>query len=211
MALKFGESRGEAQKSTVNQYKYVDGENRVRIVGEILARYVYWIKGENDKNIPMECLSFDRDAEAFTNQEKDWVREMYPDQNCGWSYATQCIDNGELKVINLKKKLWMSIIETADSLGDPTDPDDGWDIVFNKRKTGPHNFNVEYNLLPLKCDKRPLTDEERALLEEMKPIDEVLVRPTADAQKALLDRIHGSVAPDETDDETLEKEFQVGG
>ena len=64
-------SEGSAQKSSNDSYKYVDGDNKVRIVGDILARYVYWIKGENDKNIPLECLSFDRDQEAFTNKEKE--------------------------------------------------------------------------------------------------------------------------------------------
>ena len=76
-----------------------------RLVGDILARYVYWVKGENDKNIPLECLSFDRNNESFNNKEKDWVSEYYPDLKCGWSYATQCIDNGQVKVVNLKKKV----------------------------------------------------------------------------------------------------------
>ena len=63
MALSFNKQTGGAQKSSNNSYKYVDGDNKVRIVGDILARYVYWIKGENDKNLPLECLSFDRDQE----------------------------------------------------------------------------------------------------------------------------------------------------
>ena len=70
MAISFNKQKGSAQKSSNDSYKYVDGDNKVRIVGDILARYVYWIKGENDKNIPLECLSFDRDQEAFTNKEK---------------------------------------------------------------------------------------------------------------------------------------------
>ena len=85
----------------------------------------------------MECLSFDRNSERFNNQEKDWVREYYPDLKCGWSYATQCIDNGEVKVVNLKKKLWEQIITAAEDLGDPTDPETGWDICFKRVKTGP--------------------------------------------------------------------------
>ena len=68
----------------------------------------------------MECLSFDRNTEKFNNLEKDWVREYYPDLKCGWSYATQCIDNGKVKVVNLKKKLWEQIITAAEDLGDPT-------------------------------------------------------------------------------------------
>jgi hypothetical protein len=180
----------------------------MRVVGDILARYVYWIKGENDKNIPMECLSFDRNSERFNNKEQDWVREYYPDLKCGWSYATQVIDNGEVKVANLKKKLWEQIITAAEDLGDPTDPDTGWDICFKRVKTGPLPYNVEYQLQALKCKPRPLTDEERTAIADLKSMDDVMARPTADAQKELLDRVrnHGN----ETDDEALDAEFNVG-
>ena len=208
MALSFNKQTGGAQKSSINTFQYKDGDNKMRVVGDILARYVYWIQGENGKNIPMECLSFDRNSERFNNQEKDWVREYYPDLKCGWSYATQCIDNGEVKVVNLKKKLWEQIITAAEDLGDPTDPETGWDICFKRVKTGPLPYNVEYQLQALKCKPRPLTDEERAAIADLKSMDDVMARPTADAQKELLDRVrnHG----DETDDEALDAEFNVG-
>jgi len=208
MALSFNKQTGGAQKSSISSFQYKDGDNKMRVVGDILARYVYWIQGENGKNIPMECLSFDRNSERFNNQEKDWVREYYPDLKCGWSYATQCIDNGEVKVVNLKKKLWEQIITAAEDLGDPTDPETGWDICFKRVKTGPLPYNVEYQLQALKCKPRALTEEERAAIADLKSMDDVMTRPTADAQKELLDRVrnHG----DETDDEALDAEFNVG-
>ena len=208
MALSFNKQTGGAQKSSISSFQYKDGDNKMRVVGDILARYVYWINGENGKNIPMECLSFDRNSERFNNVEKDWVREYYPDLKCGWSYATQCIDNGEVKVVNLKKKLWEQIITAAEDLGDPTDPDTGWDICFKRVKTGPLPYNVEYQLQALKCKPRALTDEEREAIADLKSMDDVMTRPTPDAQKELLDRVrnHG----DETDDEALDAEFNVG-
>ena len=208
MALSFNKQTGGAQKSSISTFQYKDGDNKMRVVGDILARYVYWINGENGKNIPMECLSFDRNSERFNNVEKDWVREYYPDLKCGWSYATQCIDNGEVKVVNLKKKLWEQIITAAEDLGDPTDPETGWDICFKRVKTGPLPYNVEYQLQALKCKPRPLTEEEREAIADLKSMDDVMTRPTPDAQKELLDRVrnHG----DETDDEALEAEFNVG-
>jgi hypothetical protein len=208
MALSFNKQTGGAQKSSISTFQYKDGDNKMRVVGDILARYVYWINGENGKNIPMECLSFDRNSERFNNVEKDWVREYYPDLKCGWSYATQCIDNGEVKVVNLKKKLWEQIITAAEDLGDPTDPDTGWDICFKRVKTGPLPYNVEYQLQALKCKPRALTDEEREAIADLKSMDDVMTRPTPDAQKELLDRVrnHG----DETDDEALDAEFNVG-
>ena len=205
MALSFNQQKGSAQKTSIASYQYVDGDNKVRIVGDILARYVYWIKGENDKNIPLECLSFDRNAETFNNKEKDWVREYYPDLKCGWSYATQCIDKGQVKVINLKKKLWEQVKTAAEDLGDPTDPKTGWDVCFKRVKTGPLPYNVEYQLQALKCKPSALKESDLALVEDLKSMDEVMSRPTPDAQKELLDRIRQASTSEI--DETIEEQF----
>jgi len=207
MAISFNQQKGSAQKTSIKSYQYTDGDNKMRLCGDILARYVYWVKGENDKNIPLECLSFDRNTESFTNVEKDWVRTYYPDLKCGWSYATQCIDNGEVKVVNLKKKLWEQIITAAEDLGDPTDPDTGWDVCFKKVKTGPLPYNVEYQLQALKCKPSALSEDDKALYAELKSMDEVMPRPTPDAQKELLDRIREASTTEV--DETLEAEFNI--
>ena len=208
MAIAFNQQKGSAQKSSIDTFQYVDGDNKMRIVGDILARYVYSVKGENDKNLPLECLSFDRNSERFNNVEKDWVREYYPDLKCGWSYATQCIDGGKVKVVNLKKKLWEQIITAAEDLGDPTDPETGWDICFKRVKTGPLPYNVEYQLQALKCKPRALDADELDLIADLKSMDDVMPRPTPDAQKELLDRVRN--AGNEADDELLEEEFNVG-
>ena len=208
MALSFAKSKGAAQKSSISSFAYRDGDNSVRLVGDVLARYVYWIEGKNGKNIPFECLSFDRNEERFNNKEKDWVREYYPDLKCGWSYAMQCIDGGEVKVINLKKKLFEQIMTAAEDLGDPTDPETGWDVKFKRTKTGPLAYNVEYQLQVLKCKPRPLDETERSLVADLKSMDDVMARPTPDAQKTLLDEIREAGA--EEIDESLEDEFNVG-
>jgi hypothetical protein len=207
MAISFNQQKGSAQKTSIKSFQYVTGDNKMRLCGDILARYVYWIKGQNDKNIPMECLSFDRNTESFNNKEKDWVREYYPDLKCGWSYATQCIDNGEVKVVNLKKKLWEQIITAAEDLGDPTDPETGWDVCFKKVKTGPLPYNVEYQLQALKCKPSALSEDDKALLEDLKSMDDVMPRPTPDAQKELLDRVREASTTEV--DETLEAEFNI--
>lgn len=208
MALSFNKSKGSAQKSSISSYTYVDGDNSIRLVGDILARYVYWITGENDKNIPLECLSFDRNEERFNNKEKDWVREYYPDLKCGWSYVMQGIHNGEVKIVNLKKKLWEQILTAAEDLGDPTDPETGWDVKFKRVKTGPLPYNVEYQLQVLKCKPRALDDDELAIVEALKSMDDVMPRPTPDAQKELLDRVR-EVDTNEIDEEALDKEFAI--
>ena len=207
MALKFNQAQGSAKKSSIDQYTYKEGDNKFRLVGDILPRYVYWIKGGNGKNIPMECLAFDRNTETFNNKEKDFVREFFPDLKCGWAYAIQCIDptDGKVKVVNLKKKLMEQIMVAAEDLGDPTDPQDGWDVCFQRVKTGPMAFNVEYRLQALKCKPRPLTETETAAIAEIRSMDDVLARPTADAQLELLQRVtqpaDGAEAPSDVDSE----------
>ena len=210
MAISFNQQKGAAQKSSIDTFSFRDGDNKMRLVGDVLARYVYWIEGENGKNIPLECLSFDRNAERFTNIEKDWVRQYYPDLKCGWSYAMQCIDpaDSKVKVVNLKKKLWEQIITAAEDLGDPTDVTTGWDICFKRVKTGPLPYNVEYQLQVLKCKPRALEGDELAAIEGLKSMDEVMARPTPDAQKELLDRLRGP--SQEQMDESLEAEFNIG-
>lgn len=210
MAISFNQQKGAAQKSSIDTFSFRDGDNKMRLVGDVLARYVYWIEGENGKNIPLECLSFDRNAERFTNIEKDWVREYYPDLKCGWSYAMQCIDpaDSKVKVVNLKKKLWEQIITAAEDLGDPTDVTTGWDVYFKRVKTGPLPYNVEYQLQVLKCKPRALEGDELAAIEGLKSMDEVMTRPTPDAQKELLDRLRGP--SQEQMDESLEAEFNIG-
>jgi len=208
MAISLNKTAGGAKKSSITSYSYREGSNEVRLVGDVLARYVYWIEGKNGKNIPFECLSFDRNEETFNNKEKDWVKEFYPDLKCGWSYAMQCLDQGQVKVINLKKKLFEAILTAAEDLGDPTDPETGWDVRFEKKKTGPHVYNVEYQLQVLKCKQRALDDEEKAAIADLKSMDDVMPRPTPDAQKKLLDEIRLEAGSAEVEEE-LASEFDI--
>lgn len=191
MALKFGETKGKAVKKSVESYEYKDGENVVRLVGGVLPRYVYWLKGTNNKDIPIECLAFDREKEKFTNVETDHVPAFFPDKKCSWAYSINCIDprDGKVKVLNLKKKLFEQVITAAEDLGDPTDYDSGWDVVFKRQKTGPLPFNVEYTLAVLKCKKRSLTPEERAAANAAEDIDSKFPRPSPEEVKAALEKI----------------------
>jgi hypothetical protein len=191
MALSFKQTKGKAATNKVETYEYKDGENTVRLVGGILPRYIYWTKGTNNKDIPIECLAFSREKEKFDNLEKDHVPDYFPDLRCSWSYSINCIDpkDGRVKALNLKKKLFEQILTAAEDLGDPTDYDTGWDVVFKRNKTGPLAFNVEYTLQVLRCKPRALSADERAIADSAVSIDEKFPRPTADEVKALLEKI----------------------
>lgn len=209
MALKFGETKGKAVKKSVEAYEYKDGENTVRLIGGVLPRYIYWLKGTNNKDIPVECLAFDRDKERFANIEKDWVPEYFPEKKCSWAYSINCIDpkDGKVKALNLKKKLFEQILTAAEDLGDPTDYDDGWDVVFKRQKTGPMAYNVEYTLAVLKCKRRKLTDEERALADSAETIDSKFPRPTSDEVKAAIEKLMQSneEGSEDTDQEAVKE------
>jgi hypothetical protein len=192
MALAFAATKGKAGSNKVDAFEYKDGENVVRLFGGVLPRYVYWLKGTNGKDIPVECLAFDREKEKFNNLEHDHVPEYFPDKKCSWAYSINCIDvkNNKVVALNLKKKLFEQIISLAGDLeADPTDPDEGWDVVFKRQKTGPLPFNVEYTLSQIKSKKRKLNAEEREMIAQAKDIDSKFPRPTADEVKANLDKI----------------------
>ena len=200
MALSFKQTKGKAATNKVETYEYKDGENTVRLIGGVLPRYIYWTKGTNNKDIPIECLAFSREKEKFDNLEKDHVPDYFPDLKCSWSYSINCIDpkDGRVKALNLKKKLFEQILTAAEDLNDPTDYDTGWDVVFKRTKTGPLAFNVEYTLQVLRCKPRALSDSEKAAADSAQNIDEKFPRPTADEVKALLEKI--TTANDEGDD-----------
>ena len=198
MALNFNDVSGSAKKGGTF-FKWEPGENRFRMVGGILPRYMYWVTGADGKNHPFECLGFDRDEERFTNTERDWVQElvtikkdgeMVPAQ-CAWSYTCLAFDrkDGKLKVMPLKKKMTEAIIAAAKKLGDPTDPKKGYDIIVDRVKTGSNAYNVEYNVDVLTMStnaKTPLDAHELNLLDESADISELTQRETSDVQRTRL-------------------------
>jgi len=212
MALSFKQTKGKAVTNKVETYEYKDGENTVRLIGGILPRYIYWVKGTNNKDIPIECLAFSRDKEKFDNLEKDHVPDYYPDLKCSWSYSINCIDpkDGKVKALNLKKKLFEQILTAAEDLGDPTDYDTGWDVVFKRTKTGPLAFNVEYTLQVLRCKPRKLSAEDRELADKAQNIDEKFPRPTPDEVKVLLEKINNQQEEDSTDQAEQEAIKELG-
>lgn len=212
MALSFNEVKGTASKDKTPSYKMRDAENRIRLFGGILARYIYWVPGADGVKTPVECLAFNRETEKFDNVEKDWVKEYYPDLKAEWAYASLAIDlkaDGDPKVVifNHKKKLMNTIKDMVPDLGDPCDPDNGWDIVFNKEKTGPKVYNVQYTVMQLRCKPRPLTPEELEAFTKHPSIDETLRRSTPDDIKKYLDDLRAGRSGDESSGESIDDEI----
>jgi hypothetical protein len=101
-------------------------------------------------------------------------------------------------------------MSNIDDLGDPTDPENGWVLKFNKKKTGPLPINVEYTLQTVKClnSKGPLKAAEVEAIASAKPIEEVIPRATPQAQKELLEKIVNGDG-NENVDESVEEELNA--
>jgi hypothetical protein len=209
MALSFNQVKGEAPKrEKTPSYKMTPGENKVRLFGGVLARYIYWVPNNDGVKSPVECLAFNRELEKFDNKEKDWVAEYYPDLTPQWAYASLCLEDNTVKIFNHKRKLFGTIVDMVQDLGDPSDVEKGWDLVFSRDKTGPKVYNVEYTVKQLRCKNRPLSQEELEVVNASPTIDEVLRRPPAEDIKKYLDELRsGSGASEDIDDE-IPDDFQ---
>lgn len=205
MAISFNKTAGSAIKKG-EAFTFKDGDNTFRLVGGILARYMYWLKGTNGKDIPVECLGFDREQEKFTNKEKDHVQDFFPDVKCSWAYSMLCIDpaDGKVKVMNLKKKMFQQIMSAAENMGDPTDPTTGYDLIVKRTKTGPLAYNVEYTLNTFKLKPRALTEAELAAVAASETIDQRYPRQTPDEVKALLEKLSKGDDGGDADESTKE-------
>lgn len=209
MAIKFTDLQGKASKSGPERFKPVNGENKFRIIGSVVPGYKYWLKTRDDTSVPMDCLGFNRDTEVFDNKVRDVVREFFPDKKCSWAYQSLVIDrsDGKVKLFDHKKKLFEAILDAAKKkLGDPTDPEKGWDIVFTRKKTGPLPFNVEYSLEMFDLENSPLTDEDKAAIaeaeEQFGTIEDIAKLPTPEEQEQF---IKNYILPKEDENEVPEE------
>ena len=189
MAIKFTDLQGKASKSGPDRFKPVEGVNRIRIVGNVVPAYKYWLKTRDNTPVPMDCLGFNRETEQFDNKTRDVVREYFPDKKCSWAYQSFVIDRSDnkVKLFDHKKKLFADILDVATKkFGDPTDPEKGWDVVFTKTKTGPLPFNVEYKLEVFELENSPLSDKDKAAVEEAGSIEDIAKLPTPEEQEAFI-------------------------
>lgn len=75
-ALNWGETNGEAISNKVTYMKFNEGTNTIRIVGNILRRYIYWLENVKGAKLPFENLDFSRETEKFMNTGLNPVKEL---------------------------------------------------------------------------------------------------------------------------------------
>lgn len=199
--LGWGEAKGGAEKSEVTYMKFKNGDNQVRIVSGVLARYDYWVPNSEGKSVPFENLSFDRMKEKFIKGAEDPVSELglmeKDPENKGQmrkmrssrGYKCMVINRatGKLEAMDLKKSIFDGIIATMQELGieDPTSVD------FVIKRSGEQWYEVKYEINQIRTMKlqeqaAELHANDDEIIASMKPIDVLFPRPSAAEQRQAL-------------------------
>ncbi len=201
----------KADKKVIERLTIV-GDTKVRFIGEVLPRYVYWVITKEGKKMPVECLQFNRQTESFDSNARDPMKELPADiysEKPQFAYVCNVLDrtDGKIKLFDVKATIYKQIVDYARNpeYGNPADPEKGYDITIKKEKTGPLPQNVKYTCVPARTSKA-LTAEERAI--ELYEVSKMYKRPTYEEQKKwLLDNTmlfstltDSSLAPEEVED-----------
>lgn len=185
-----GKQKAGDQKREIERITLGLGDTKLRLVGDVLPRYVYWVVTKDNKKMPVECLQFDRDTETFDSNAKDPFKEIDADvysDKAQFAYVCNVIDrkDGKIKLMDLRSTIYAQIVDYArnEEYGSPADPETGYDLTIKKEKTGPLPQNVKYSITPARSSK-PLSGEEREL--ELYDLSKIFKRPTYEEQKQWL-------------------------
>lgn len=167
-----------------------NGKVSVRLIGNVLPRYVYWVVTNEGKRMPQECLEFSRTNEDFNSSDRnpfDEIPENVYNDKPQFSYVCNVIDreDGKIKILDLKRTIYNEILKFAKDpeYGNPADDKTGYNITIEKQKTGPLPQNVKYSCLPARASS-PLTEEEKKM--DLYELDKMFKRPTYEEQRKWL-------------------------
>jgi hypothetical protein len=181
--------QAQGNSNDIQRIKLDGPDTRVRFVGPVLPRYVYWVVTNEGKKYPLECLSFDRETEQFTGA-RDPLKEL-PDyiyaEKPQFAYVCNVIDRKDaaVKLLDLKTTIYKQLVDYATNpdYGSPADDQNGYDITIKKEKTGPQPQNVKYTVMPSR-NTIPLTEAEKE--RELFKLDSIFKRQTYEEQKEWL-------------------------
>jgi len=184
------QSSGSSQRKEIERLSLSIGDTKVRLIGDVMPRYCYWVVTTEGKKMPIECLSFSRETESFDNNAQDPFKEIdtaiYSDKP-QFSYVCNVIDrtDGKIKLFDLRATIYSQIVDYASNpeYGNPADPVKGYDLTVKKEKTGPLPQNVKYTVVPARSNIA-LTEDEQKL--ELFELDRIYKRQTYDEQKEWL-------------------------
>jgi len=70
------QSTGSGQRREIQRLTMGIGDTKLRLIGEVMPRYCYWVVTTEGKKMPVECLQFSRDTESFDNKAEDPFKEI---------------------------------------------------------------------------------------------------------------------------------------
>lgn len=181
--------QAQGNSNDIQRIKLDGPDTRVRFIGPVLPRYVYWVVTNEGKKYPLECLSFDRETEQFTSARdplKELPEYIYAEKP-QFAYVCNVIDRKDaaVKLLDLKTTIYKQLVDYATNpdYGSPADPDNGYDITIKKEKTGPQPQNVKYTVMPSR-NTIALTAVEKE--KELFRLDSIFKRQTYEEQKEWL-------------------------
>ena len=181
--------QAQGNSNDIQRIKLDGAETRVRFIGPVLPRYVYWVVTNEGKKYPLECLSFDRETEQFSSGRdplKEIPEHIYSDKP-QFAYVCNVIDrkDGAIKLLDLKTTIYKQLVDYATNAdyGSPADPVNGYDITIKREKTAPQPQNVKYTVMPSR-NSIPLTAVETE--KEQFKLDSIFKRQTYEEQKEWL-------------------------
>ena len=184
------QSNSNQQKREIERISLGLGDTKIRLTGDVMPRYCYWVVTKDGKKMPVECLQFNRETESFDASIRDPFKDIDPDvysEKPQFAYVCNVIDrkDNRVKLFDLRSTIYAQIVEYArnEDYGSPADSESGYDLTIKKEKTGPLPQNVKYTLIPARASKA-LSDEERAM--ELYDLSKIFKRQTYDEQKQWL-------------------------
>ena len=181
---------GNGQRREIERLTLPIGDTKIRLIGEVLPRYVYWVVTSEGKKMPVECLQFDRQTEGFNNNAKDPMKEIDEDiysDKPQFAYVCNVIDrkDNKIKIFDLRSTIYKQIVDYATNpdYGNPADDDAGYDITIKKEKTGPLPQNVKYSVIPARSNSA-LSDAEKS--GDLFELDKIYKRQSYEEQKEWL-------------------------
>jgi hypothetical protein len=181
---------GSSSRKEIERINIGIGDTKLRLIGEVLPRYVYWVVTTEGKKMPVECLRFDRQKETFNDSIKDPMKEIDEEiyaEKPQFAYVCNVIDrtDGKVKIFDLRSTIYKQIVDYATNpdYGNPADDGAGYDITIKKEKTGPLPQNVKYSVIPAR-NNSALSETEKKL--ELFELDKIYKRQTYEEQKEWL-------------------------
>lgn len=195
-------SKGEAQLNNLNYAKFGMGTTQIRLVGDLLPGYAYWLKNSLNKDRKFDNLAFNPATERWDSGRPDVVKEFgFTERNekgetvpmkSKRNYQIQILNraSGKLEVMSLSKSMFDSIVAYCRDTGvtdvgslelfiDKTGDQARWNSIrynLNQVKT------MQFNSQPAKVEEARAKDGE--LLKDLKDIKELFPRPTPEELRA---------------------------